>query len=167
MNQFDYDDDMAARLNSLERQLAETVAEKEAADQKYDALFLQVFHAFDQAGSLDAPASFVCEDGFKLARIIPQMSPQVDAEKLRAVCLDFGAGDTGARLWNRVTDAVRVVNHDKLAAEIKKYPALGESIDKSGAVCIPQRKPSRIRKLASKQELQVLSMKQGIREDVG
>ena len=162
MNQYDYDVSVADNLNALEYQLSVAVLAKEQAEARYNALFLQVFHEFDQTAGVDAPASFVCDDGFKLARIVPVMSPQVDAGKVLETTTSMG----GTRMWNAVTDAVRVVNQDKLAAEIKKYPLLGQMLDEAGAITIPVRSPSRIRKLATKQERMLLENKQ-TKEDAG
>jgi len=135
MNQYEYEDEQARRLNSLERQLAEVVAEKEEAEGKYDALFLQVFHEFDQAEGVDMPASFVCDDGMKLARLVPNMQPQVDGKALEK----FLANDEAK--WRRVTDAVRVVNQDKLAKELLKDPSFGEAVNALGIISKPRASP--------------------------
>lgn len=139
-------------LNSLERQLAEAVKAKEVAESRYDLLFQQVFGEFDQAVGSGVPASFVCEDGFKLGRQVPQMQPVVDNKKAEEVIMAFGSGDVGDRMWKRVTDVIRTVNQDKLAAEIRKWPVLGEALDNAQAITVPVRKPSRIRREATKQE---------------
>lgn len=160
MNQYDYDSNTADNLNALEHQLGMTVLAKEQAEARYDALFLQVFHEFDITVGIDEPTSFVCADGFKLARLVPNMQPQVDAALLEQAIMEFGPGETGTRMWKRVTKVVRTVDQDALAKEILKYPALGEIIDTCGAITKPKRQPSRIRKLASKQELMLLRTKQ-------
>lgn len=147
------------QLEALERQLAKAISDKEKAEEKYDLLFTQVFSIFDQEVGEGVPASYVCEDKYKLARQIANMNPVVNAEALKR-CIDelYKKDQTEAkRIWNKVTDAVRTVNQDKLAAEIKVNPKLEGAVQVSGAIYTPERKPSRVRKLASKADLRLLA----------
>lgn len=141
-------------LNNLEKQLAKAVADKEDADRRYDALFLQVFHIFDEEVGEGAPASFICEDEIKLARIVPQMQPVINNEKLRSLIAERYSDEEARRLWNRISVPTRVVLQNKLAQELKRDKGLDEAIHKAGdVITTPVRKPSRIRVPATAKEL--------------
>ena len=144
-------------LNNLERQLAEAVEDKEQAERRYDALFLQVFHVFDKEIGEGAPATFICDDEFKLARIVPQMQPVINNEKLRSLIAERYSDEEARKLWNRISVPTRVVLQNKLAQELKRDKGLDEAIHKAGdIITTPIRKPSRIRTQASAKEIQAL-----------
>ena len=153
-------------LNSLERQLAETVEAKEAAERRYDALFMQVFHIFDEQVGEGVSATFICEDEFKLARQVPQMQPVINTEKLRELVMARYSDEEARKLWNRITVSTRVVLQNKLASEMKRDSGLGEAIHDAGdIIVVPTRKPSRIRQPATAKEIKNAALGRRISEE--
>ncbi len=160
-----FNEDADRRLEALERQLAEAVAEKEAAQTKYDTLFTQVFHEFDAEVGEDMPAQYIASDKFKLARLVPDMQPVINNELLQKLINDKYDYDTGRKIWQRITVATRVVLQNKLAQEMKRDPELGEAIALAGnIITTPVRKPSRIRKEATAKEIQAAAILSAVGE---
>src|SRR3990172_2049044 len=121
-------------LNNLERQLAEAVADRDKADKRYDALFEQVFHTFDEEVGENMPASFICDDEFKLARTVPQMQPVINNDKLRELIGQLYSDEEARKLWMRISVPSRVVLQNKLASEMKRNKVLDKAIMDAGDV---------------------------------
>ena len=152
MPQFDERTDEV--LNGYERQLAKAVADKEEAEKKYDALFLQVFHEFDEYVGEGTPVTFIADDGYKLARLVPVMQPVINNDKLQALIDERYSDEEARRLWLKITVPTRVVLQNKLAQAMKADSGLGAAINDAGDIIVtPVRKPSRIRKEATQKEI--------------
>lgn len=134
----DVDAATAKRLNALERQLSEQAALVAKAQAKYDALFVQVWDIFDrQQPEPGQAARFLCEDGFVLGRIVPRVTPTVDARKLIALVEQEMPGLKGKRLLSRVVEYEPRINQLQLAEEVVKQ-RISERIVKQ---CVTQKAP--------------------------
>lgn len=155
-----FDDRSDGALNSLEKKLSETIDQQAKLQEKFDLFWMQIFHEFDLHAGEGVSASFVCDDGYRLARIVPEMQPVVNNDRLQQIINETFTAEEARLLWNRVTVPTRVVLQNKLAQEIKKNERLALAVHEAGDVIVtPTRKPSRSRKQATKKEMAVLSVK--------
>ena len=97
----------------------------ETAEATKTRLWSHIFGIFDQHAP-GQPARFICKDEYVLAREVATSKATVDATKLKAILFDAYGRDAANRLWNAITDSVRVFNQDKLTKllENERLPAL-------------------------------------------
>lgn len=110
----------ANRLNALEKQLLAVAKQRDAAIEKYDALYRQAWLVFDQELGEGSAARFVCADGYVLGRQVRRQSPTFDANKL--IELVKSSAETplkAARMLTRIVVQVPTVDQAKLAEEVK------------------------------------------------
>lgn len=110
----------ARQLNQLERKLSIEAERLKETQSRYDFLFRQVFDIFDHEFGTDQPARFVCDDGYTIARIIPQNKPKIDGEGLVEAIGQRLSSLAATRMINRIVSHwTPVVDQKTIAHEIQ------------------------------------------------
>ena len=130
------DEQLSRQPDELERVLAAVVRQKDEAEDKYNALLMQVVYGFGAIPGVDTPSGFIGKDGQQLKRLFPGTSPAINIEKLRALVLDLYPPDEAERLWARITVGTRVVIGGKLAKEVRNDSGLRDAIGEAGDIVI-------------------------------
>lgn len=144
----------AVRLNELEAKIAASREALDAEQERYDALWRQVYHEFDGEIGEASAARFLAADGYVLARIMANVKPSIDAKKLIALLRERMPGNA-TKLISRVVVMEPVVDQSALAHEIERGALDAEVIEEAVTRKAPQ--PRKYRRLASKKELASLA----------
>lgn len=145
------------QLNFQEAIISDAVANIEQHQRRFDEAWADVFKIFDKLYGRDLPARFVCDDGFTLARQVPQPTQTINAEELHNIIVMNHSPLMATRLWNDITDQVRVLNHDKLAQVIERGRLEPDLVLE--ATKTKQSTPTRNRRPATKEDKAALAEK--------
>jgi hypothetical protein len=150
-------------VNDLEADLAKAIDDLAKAQETFDVTWKAIYGTFDRNVGRDAPARFVCRDGYTLARQVTDPKPQLNEDTLHERIIAQYDSNYAAKLWVSITDSVRTLNQNKLAQAVASGRVPAQLVDAS--LVTPKPVISKHRRKATKEDLKFLALSQDETEE--